>query len=59
MLTFIDAFSILLAIGMLCIYQALNHMDLDAVYIDLNAIDIKLDTSQRNVDAHMVTDGSS
>ena len=34
-------------------------MDLDALYVDLNAVDIKLDASQRNTDAHMVTDGSS
>ena len=32
-------------------------MDLDALYIDLNAVDIELDTSQRS--AHVVTDGSS
>ena len=59
MLTFIDAFSILLAIGMLCIYWALNHIDLDALYIDLNAVDIKLDTSQCDADTHLVTDGSN
>ena len=34
-------------------------MDLDALYIDLNAVDIKLDASQCNVNAHLVTDGSS
>ena len=34
-------------------------MDLEAIYIDLNAIDIELDTLQRNADANMVTDGSS
>ena len=34
-------------------------MDLDTLYIDLNAVDIELDASQCNADAHMVTDGSS
>ena len=32
-------------------------MDLDALYIDLNAVDIKLDTSQCDANAYMVTDG--
>ena len=53
MLTFLDAFSII-AIGILCIYWALNHIDLDALYIDL-----KLDTWQHDADTHLVTDGSN
>ena len=32
-------------------------MDLDALYIDLNVIDIKLDASQHDVNAYLVTDG--
>ena len=34
-------------------------MDLDALYINLNVVDIELDALQHNADAHMVTDGSS
>ena len=40
-----NAFNILLAIGILCIYKPLNHIDLDALYIDLNTVDIELDAS--------------
>ena len=50
-----NAFSILLAIGMLCIY----HMDLDTLYIDLNAVDIKLDASQCNADVYKVNSFTS
>ena len=34
-------------------------MDLDALYIDFNLVDIELDASQCNANAHMVPDGSS
>ena len=39
---------------LLCIYEALNHIDLDALYIDLNVVDMKLDASQHSVDAYKV-----
>ena len=32
-------------------------MDLDALYIDLNTVDIELDTSQCDADAYIVIDG--
>ena len=45
----------LLAIGMLCIYPILNlHIELDALYMDCNMVDIDLDASQCNVDAYTV-----
>ena len=35
----------------MCIYPILNlHIELDALYIDRNAVDIDLDTSQRSCD---------
>ena len=38
---------------MLCIYPILNlHIELDALYIDRNAVDIDLDASQRNANAY-------
>ena len=38
---------------------SINHIDLDALYIDLNTVDTKLDASHCNANAHMVTDGSN
>ena len=32
-------------------------MDLDTLYTDLNAVDIKLDASQCDANAYVVTDG--
>ena len=32
-------------------------MHLDTLYIDLNTVDIELDTLQHNANAYMVTDG--
>ena len=38
---------------MLSIYPILNlHIELDALYIDRNRVDINLDASQCNVDAY-------
>ena len=37
------------------VLKGLNHMDLDALYIDLNVVEIELDTSQ--CDACMVING--
>ena len=43
----------LLAIRMLCIYLILNlHIELDALYIDCNVVDIDLDASQCSADAY-------
>ena len=43
----------LLAIGMLCIYPILNlYIELDALHIDHNAVNIDLDTLQHKVNAY-------
>ena len=38
---------------MLCIYRTLNHIDHNALWIDLNAEDINRNTSQHNADAYV------
>ena len=43
----------LLAIGMLCIYQTLNHINYNALWIDHNAENINRNASQRNADAYV------
>ena len=37
---------------MLCIYRTLNHIDRNALWIDLNAGDINRNASQRSADAY-------
>ena len=43
----------LLVIGMLYIYRTLNHIDCNALWIDLNAENIDRNASQCNADVYV------